>query len=48
MVDSWYLPVIGSPRSVAAHPTQLMLAVAVKRGGFGTESTVVLIDVKER
>jgi hypothetical protein len=46
LTRSWQLPETGSPRSLAAHPDRPLLAVAIKKGGFGRpESAVVLAEV---
>lgn len=43
---SWQLPVPGSPRSVAAHPTKPWIAIGIKQGGFtGSGSVVVVSEV---
>jgi hypothetical protein len=46
LTRSWELPEPGSPRSLAAHPDRLWVAVGVKKGGFARpQSAVVLAEV---
>ena len=45
---TWRLPEAGSPRSIAAHPFEPWIAVAIKKGGLGcAESAVLLLDLRE-
>ena len=44
-LQSWQLSTAGTPRSVAAHPEQFQVAVAIKQGGTGTASSVVIADL---
>ena len=48
-VHSWQLPVFGTPRGLAAHPTNGWLAIGVKQGSGwgGTASVVLVVDVDE-
>lgn len=43
MLGAWTLPAPGTPRSLAAHPTEPWLAVGIKQGGFGHPQSVVLV-----
>jgi len=43
LVRSWDLPQGGSPRSLAAHPTEPWIAVGVKNGGFARPESVVVV-----
>jgi hypothetical protein len=42
-LGAWTLPAPGTPRSLAAHPTEPWLAVGIKQGGFGHPQSVVLV-----
>jgi hypothetical protein len=43
LVGAWTLPVPGSPRSLAAHPTEPWIGVGIKEGGFGAPASTVLV-----
>lgn len=43
MLGVWTLPAPGTPRSLAAHPTEPWIAVGIKQGGFGHPSSLVLV-----
>ena len=44
-ITPWQLPLAGTPRSIAAHPTEPLLAVSLKQGTLGSQSKVVLISL---
>ncbi|WAS98069.1 hypothetical protein [Nannocystis punicea] len=43
LLGAWTLPAPGTPRSLAAHPTEPCVAVGIKQGGFGRPSSLVLV-----
>ncbi len=43
MLGAWTLPVPGTPRSLAAHPTEPWIAVGIKQGGWAHPSSLVLV-----
>lgn len=43
MLGAWTLPAPGTPRSLAAHPTEPWIAVGIKQGGFVHPSSLVLV-----
>jgi hypothetical protein len=48
-LGSWQLPKRGSPRSIAAHPTENWIAIGTKQGGFDNPNGVVqLIEIGSR
>ncbi|MDC0719159.1 hypothetical protein [Nannocystis bainbridge] len=42
-LGAWTLPAPGTPRSLAAHPSEPWIAVGIKQGGFGHPSSLVLV-----
>lgn len=43
LLAAWTLPTPGSPRSLAAHPTEPWIAVGIKQGGFARPTSAVLV-----
>lgn len=46
-IGAWFLPEQGSPRALAAHPSEPLVAVGIKQqhNHSGPESTVIIIDL---
>jgi hypothetical protein len=46
-IDAWFLPERGSPRALAAHPTEPLVAVGIKQQHHQqpTASTVILAEL---
>ena len=42
---TWQIPIAGTPRSLAAHPTKPLIAAGLKRGTLGSQSKMVLISL---
>ncbi len=43
LLAAWTLPTPGSPRCLAAHPTEPWIAVGIKQGGFARPTSAVLV-----
>lgn len=43
LLGAWTLPAPGTPRSLAAHPTEPWIAVGIKQGGWAHPSSLVLV-----
>lgn len=43
LLAAWTLPTPGSPRCLAAHPTEPWIAVGIKQGGFARPTSTVLV-----
>jgi hypothetical protein len=43
LIESWMLPIAGSPRCLAAHPADNTFAIGVKQGGFAAPNSAVVI-----
>ncbi len=45
-LSTWEVPVLGSPRSIAAHPDRAMVAIGLKQGGFSRpQARVALVEL---
>jgi hypothetical protein len=44
MLGAWTLPAPGTPRSLAAHPTEPWIAIGIKQGGSLSSSLVLVVE----